>query len=124
MPHCERRTACIMRSVRTLLAALVSFVLLFAISFPAWGSTLWTAAGDQVRDRGTLMGMNFDGKTLECELRMVVPSQGFVYLGLFPLPSRKGQGPVAAINEKGLAIGVAAPEALSGSAGGRSARRI
>ena len=70
------------------------------------------------------MGMNFDGKALECELRMVVPSHGFVYLGLFPLPSRKGQGPVAAINEKGLAIGVATPEALSGGAGGRSAGRI
>ena len=68
--------------------------------------------------------MNYDGKALESELRMVVPNHGFVYFGLFPLPSGKGLGPVAAVNEKGLAIGTAVPEMASGGVARRSAGRI
>jgi hypothetical protein len=94
------------------------------LCLPAYGSSLWAAAGDAVRDGGALVGKNYDGQPVHCELRMVIPKQGIVYLGVFPPHGRKGQGPLAGINAKGLAVVSAAPETLSDARMSPSAERI
>jgi hypothetical protein len=106
-----------------LLLALASFALL-TFCPPAHGTTLWAAAGAAVQDGGTLLGKNYDGKHVNLELRMVIPRQGLSYLGLFPLPSRKGQGPVAGVNEKGLAVVSANADTLHEGKQGHSAERL
>lgn len=80
---------------------------------PVHASSLWAGAGSSVEGGGVLVGKNYDGQPAHCELRMVIPKQGITYLGLFPLHGRKGRGPLAGINERGLAVVSAAPETLS-----------
>jgi isopenicillin-N N-acyltransferase like protein len=100
--------------------------LIFALGrgLPAHASSLWAAIGSSVRDGGALVGKNYDGQPVSLDMRMVVPQQGVRYLGLFPLNSKKGQGPVAGINEKGLAVASAAPETISVSKMAPSAERV
>ncbi|HEY3276644.1 MAG TPA: carcinine hydrolase/isopenicillin-N N-acyltransferase family protein [Syntrophorhabdaceae bacterium] len=93
-------------------------------SSPAHGSSLWGAVGNSVEGGGALVGKNYDGQPVHCEFRMVIPREGIPYLGLFPLHTKKGQGPVAGINEKGLAVVSAAPETISDSRMNPSAERI
>jgi hypothetical protein len=77
-----------------------------------------------VQGGGVVIGKNYDGQPAHCELRMVIPKQGITYLGLFSLHSRKGQGPFAGINQKGLAVVSAAPQTLSDTRTSPSAERI
>jgi isopenicillin-N N-acyltransferase like protein len=91
---------------------LLAITLITALSFPAYGSTLWAAAGTRVQGGGTLIAKNYDAKPVPTHLRLVIPRNGFTYLGLFSLKNPKGQGPLAGVNEKGLAVISAIPEAL------------
>ena len=97
---------------RVILTALLAVVAIAALHHPAHGTTLWAAAGGQVEGGGVLIAKNHDDKPLPTELRLVVPRKGFTYLGLFALGSRKTQGPLAGVNEKGLAVVTAVPEGL------------
>ena len=100
-------------SLRAFIQALVVSVLLAFFHMPVYGSTLWGAAGSRVNGGGVLIGKNYDSGSGSCVLRMVIPRQGISYFGLFPLPGRKGQGPIAGVNEKGLTIITASPDSLA-----------
>lgn len=89
---------------------IVCFATLLFCLGPAWGSTIWGASGDSVDGGGTIIALNLDAKPAEYELRLVIPREGFSYLGLFLVRAQKGQGPVAAVNDKGLAVATGASE--------------
>ncbi len=105
--------------LRAFVPGLAVSVLLAFLHMPVYGSTLWGAAGSRVDGGGILVGKNYDAVSGSCELRMVIPRQGFSYFGLFPVPGRKGQGPMAGVNEKGLAIVTASPDSLAPPARGK-----
>lgn len=98
--------------LKAVYACLFSIAIVTAVRMPAYGSTLWAAAGSHVQGGGTLMAQNYDDKPISVEPRLVIPKRGFTYLGLFSLKGPKGQGPLAGVNEKGLAVAAAVPETL------------
>lgn len=80
----------------------------------ALACSLWAAAGDQIKDGGTLVGMTWDvPQGIKGELRLVIPKKGSRYLGLFPLQTKDRNTIVAGINELGLVIITASPNSKS-----------
>lgn len=104
-----------MRGTRNLLPGLA--VLLLAISIavpPAFSCTLWGAAGSKVEGGGTLIAKNRDWEPTQVQdLRRVVPSEGFRYLGLYA-SDNEGTGLKAGVNEKGLVVVTATASVLPG----------
>jgi len=103
-------------ALKAILAGLLSLIFIEAMHSPARGTTLWAAAGSRVEGGGALIAKNHDDKPLPAELRLVVPRKGFTYLGLFSLEGGKAQGPLAGVNERGLAVVTAVPESLPAGA--------
>lgn len=83
----------------------------------ALACSLWAAAGDRIKDGGTLVGMTWDvPQGIKGELRLVIPRKGSRYLGLFPLQTKGRHNIVAGINELGLVI-------ITSSANSKSSRK-
>jgi len=99
-------------ALNAILAGLLSVVLIAAMHSPACADTLWAAAGSPVEGGGVLVAKNHDDRLLPTELRLVAPRKGFTYLGLFSMGSPTLHGPLAGVNEKGLAVVTAVPETL------------
>ena len=99
-------------AMKMIYVGFLSVALIVASCLPAYASTLWGAAGSSVKGNGTLIAKNYDGKSTLIELRLVLPRKGSTYLGLFSLKNSKEQGPLAGVNEKGLAVVTAVPESL------------
>jgi isopenicillin-N N-acyltransferase-like protein len=74
--------------------------------------TLWAAAGDRTVHGGSLIAKNRDWTPEADAIRWVDSKKGLRYLGLFPLRKSGSPGPVAGINEKGLAVVIASAGSL------------
>jgi isopenicillin-N N-acyltransferase like protein len=81
---------------------LLLFVLLLLLEPSAFACTSWTAAGSRVTGGGTIIAKNRDYAPEKAQVKMVAPSKGFKYLGLFP--DRAPSHAVAGTNEKGLTV--------------------
>ena len=108
----RKEVAIPIRNLHAIYVGLFAIILITALRLPAYGSTLWAAAGSHVQGGGTLIAKNYDAKPVPTHLRLVIPKKGFTYLGLFSLKNPKGQGPLAGVNKKGLAVVSAIPETL------------
>ena len=71
---------------------------------PLEACTLWAAAGDRAAREGCLIAKNRDWVPEPAEVRLVSPSRGFRFLGLFPVRDGRRRGAVAGVNEKGLVV--------------------
>ena len=86
------------------------FVISLLIFFIAKGltvqaCTLWAAAGEYIQDGGVLIAKNHDKESNQPdEMRLIIPKNGFSYLGLFPVKEKKLHNIVAGINERGLVV--------------------
>lgn len=104
-----------MRRVAVMLISL----LFFLISGRAMACTLWAATGDAVAGGGSLIVKNRDWEPDHYqELRLVTPSSGYRYYGLFADGANKGLK--AGINEKGLVV----VSATAGSIPSRDRRKM
>lgn len=100
------------------LSGIIICLLIFSLEGShALACSLWAAAGDRLKDGGTLVGMTWDvPQGIKGELRLVIPKKGSRYLGLFPLQTKDRNNIVAGINELGLVI-------ITASANSKSSRK-
>jgi len=94
-----------MSHIKKYIFILIAVPVLITLGRPvSHACTLWAAAGERVEGRGVMLAKNRDYIPQKSELQLVIPKEGFKYLGIFPVEGGKWRGLVAGINEKGLAI--------------------